>query len=179
MEIYRFNIDDAVKAVVIIDFCEVDDKVNKDCDGNHYNYLADKKLGKYEKELIDDVYNYYIRCVNFIKDNWCKEYYCKKMPNTNIMKIEDLFIDHIKNEDDSIIVNTIIAAHKLHDRMIRYNINVYDFNGCECGGYTPAFTGRCDCGNRRVRLTHKGLNIKWIDRFNLDSKESVSIAIGY
>ncbi|AGD92945.1 hypothetical protein LBA_01027 [Megavirus lba] len=72
MQIYRFNIDDAARTIITIDLC--DEYCDKDCDGDHYNYLADKKSDKYEKELIDDVYNYYIRCINFIKDNW-KEYY--------------------------------------------------------------------------------------------------------
>ncbi|AGF85682.1 hypothetical protein QJ854_gp100 [Moumouvirus goulette] len=181
MEITRYDIDSSVRRVTVIEFChDVHDEVyDEDCDGNHYKYLANKKLGEYEKEEIDRVYNYYIRCVNYIKDHWKENYYGKEMPDTNIMKIEDLFIDHLDKEDDSVIIKTITAAHKLHDRILRHKVEVYDFNGCECGGYTPAFTGRCDCQNRRIRLTHKGLGILWIDRFSLDSKETVSIPIGY
>ncbi|AGF85683.1 hypothetical protein QJ854_gp099 [Moumouvirus goulette] len=177
MKIYRFEIDDAVNSITIEEFCNDDSHIN--CYEFHYKYLADKDLQDFEKELIERIYNYYIRCINFIKDNWCKEYHCKKMPDTNIMKIDDLFIDHLKNDEESIIIKTITIAHKLYDRTIRYSVEIYDFNGCECGTFYTSGDSRCACENRRVKLTHKGLDINWISSINLDSKKSVSIPIGY
>ncbi|AGC01625.1 hypothetical protein H012_gp840 [Acanthamoeba polyphaga moumouvirus] len=174
MEIFRALIDQAVNSVIFNEYC--DGIHDENCHEFHSKYIESETLGDYEKSIIGDVYNYYLRCVNYIKDNWSKGYY-KNVPDINIMQQVDLFLDHFNNGDDSVIIKTITRAHKLHDRILRSTVPAYDFDGCECKGYTPAFTGKCDCGNRRVKLSHK--NVNWIDRFSLDSKETVSVPVGY
>ncbi|AVL94496.1 hypothetical protein ma110 [Moumouvirus australiensis] len=180
MQIYRFLIDQAVNNIITFEYC--DGIHDENCHEVHRKYVQIETLNDYEKSVVEDVYNYYIRCVTYIKDNWSEGYRYKATPNISVIEQIDLFIDHSENDDpesgvDSIIIKTIIMAHKLHDHILRSSISVYDFDGCECRGYTPAFTGRCDCGNRRVKLSHK--NVNWIDRFSLDSTETVSVPVGY
>ncbi|QGR53637.1 hypothetical protein [Moumouvirus maliensis] len=176
MEICSDFIDQATDTIVTFEYC--DGIHDENCHEFHPKYTPIETLSDFDKSIVEDVYNYYIRCVNYIKDKW-EGYKYGKMPDVSIMKMEDLYLDHANEIEDSVITKTIITAHKLHDRALRSKEAYYDFDGCECRGYTPAFTGRCDCGNRRVRLTHKGLGINWMDSFNLDSTETVSIPVGY
>lgn len=173
-QIYRFDIDEATRSITCWEYC--DGKHDENCFESHLKYIGTDNLNDYEKSIVEDVYAYYVRCVNYIKCNWEKGY-SGPLPEINIMEQKDLFIDHADNDNNSIIIKTIIRAHKLHDRILRRVVDWYNFDGCECGNYTPAFTGRCDCGNRRIKLSHK--NVNWIDRFSLDSKETVSVPVAY
>ncbi|SIP86116.1 Hypothetical protein PACV_403 [Pacmanvirus A23] len=134
------------------------------------------KYGFYRNEI----YAYYLRCVEFINKNNNKYYRTKtyKFKKQIIPRTKSQLFKGHHNGGDNSLIKTITYAHKLHDKMIRWNDNQgYHYDYCECGSFDNDNCGRCECGNTRGKLTQKNVTKSWIDDINLDSIYSISNAV--